>query len=27
VPLGPKESLADTVWDLVRDRWPAPPDR
>ena len=27
VPLGPKESLADTVWDLVRDRWPATPDR
>ena len=23
VPLGPKEDLADTVWDLVRDRWPA----
>jgi phosphopantothenoylcysteine decarboxylase/phosphopantothenate--cysteine ligase len=27
VPLGPKESLADTVWDLVRDRWTTPPDR
>ena len=27
VPLGPKEALADTVWDLVRDRWPAPADR
>ena len=21
VPLGPKEALADTVWDLVRERW------
>ncbi|HVC74870.1 MAG TPA: phosphopantothenoylcysteine decarboxylase, partial [Mycobacteriales bacterium] len=27
VPLGPKEALADTVWDLVRDRWAAPADR
>jgi phosphopantothenoylcysteine decarboxylase/phosphopantothenate--cysteine ligase len=27
VPLGPKEALADTVWDLVRDRWAALQDR
>ena len=27
VPLGPKEALADTVWDLVRDRWAALADR
>ena len=27
VPLGPKEDLADTVWDLVRDRWPPPSAR
>ena len=27
VPLGPKEALADTVWDLVRERWAASPDR
>jgi phosphopantothenoylcysteine decarboxylase/phosphopantothenate--cysteine ligase len=27
VPLGPKEALADTVWDLVRDRWATASDR
>ena len=27
VPLGPKEALADTVWDLVRDRWAGPAAR
>jgi phosphopantothenoylcysteine decarboxylase/phosphopantothenate--cysteine ligase len=27
VPLGPKEALADSVWDLVRDRWAALQDR
>jgi phosphopantothenoylcysteine decarboxylase/phosphopantothenate--cysteine ligase len=27
VPLGPKEALADTVWDLVVQRWAATPDR
>ncbi len=27
VPLGPKEALADVVWDLVRGRWPTAPDR
>jgi phosphopantothenoylcysteine decarboxylase/phosphopantothenate--cysteine ligase len=27
IPLGPKEALADTVWDLVRERWAATPDR
>ncbi len=24
VPFGPKEALADVVWDLVQARWPAP---
>jgi phosphopantothenoylcysteine decarboxylase/phosphopantothenate--cysteine ligase len=27
VPLGPKETLADTVWDLVAARWPTRTDR
>jgi phosphopantothenoylcysteine decarboxylase / phosphopantothenate---cysteine ligase len=27
VPLGPKDALADTVWDLVSARWPGPSDR
>ncbi len=27
VPLGPKEALADVVWDLVRERWPRPAHR